>query len=105
MDTHAVANCNHLKFLKINFRISKVPPIKHTSFGKYLRNLRQEKKLSQRDLAQLLKVSDDSIRNWEGDRFLPKKENLAKLVAFFEIDDISVGSYSFDSQCFSDFIE
>ncbi len=87
MHTHAVPNCNHLKFFKINFRISKKPPIQPTSFGKYLKKLRTEKQLSQRELARLSKVSHDSIRNWEGDRFMPKKESLAKLASFFQIDE------------------
>jgi len=82
MHTRAVANCNHLKSFKINLRIPKVPPIQPTSFGHFLRKLRLERQLQQRDLARLLGVSHDSIRNWEGDRFLPKKESLANLASF-----------------------
>ncbi len=75
--TRAVANCNHLKPFKINLCIPKVPPIQPTSFGQFLKKLRLDKKLSQRGLARLLDVSHDSIRNWEGDSFLPKILNMA----------------------------
>ena len=56
-------------------------------FGKCLKKLRIEKQLSQRELARLAKVSNDSIRNWEGDRFFPEKESLAKLASFIQIDE------------------
>ena len=82
MHTRAVANCNHLKSFKINFRIPKVSPIQPTSFGQLLQKLRLEKQLSQRELARLLKVSHDSIRNWERDRFLPNDVNQEKLEKF-----------------------
>ena len=80
--TRAVANRNHLKSFKINFRIPKVSPIQPTSFGQLLQKLRLEKQLSQRELARLLKVSHDSIRNWERDRFLPNDMNQEKLEKF-----------------------
>ena len=87
MHTRAVANDNNHKFYKINFRIPKVPPIQPTSFGKYIKKLRTENQLSQRELARRAKVSHDSIRNWEGDRFLPKKESLAKLASLLQIGE------------------
>ena len=37
-------------------------------FGKRLRELRKEKKLTQKDLASLLKKSDSAIRMWELDK-------------------------------------
>ena len=95
MHTHAVANCNHLKSFKINLRIPKAVPIQPTSFGQFLKKLRTEKQLSQRELARLLKVSHDSIRNWERDRFLPGKESIIKLAKVFQIDQdilLSLGS-------------
>jgi len=84
--THAVPNCNHLKFFKISFRIPKIPPIQPTSFGQFIRKLRLERQLQQRDLAKLIDASVQSIRNWEADRFLPGKESMAKLASFFQID-------------------
>ena len=84
--TRAVANYNHLKFFKINFRIPKIPPIQPISFGQFLRKLRFDKKLSQGDLARLLGVSHDSIRNWEGDRFLPNRKSQEKLAKIFGLN-------------------
>ena len=86
-DTRAVPNCNNLKFFKINFRIAKSPVIKPTSFGQFIRKLRRERQLQQKDLAKLIDASVQSIRNWEADRFLPGKESLAKLASFFQIDE------------------
>ncbi len=86
MPTRAVPNCKHLKFFKINFRIPKKPPIQPTSFGQFLKKLRRERQLQQRDLAKLIDASVQSIRNWEADRFLPGKESMAKLASFFQID-------------------
>ena len=75
------------KPFKINLCIPKIPPIHPTSFGKFLKKLRLDKKLSQRGLARLLDVSYDSIRNWEGDRFLPKRESLEKLAKVFQMEE------------------
>ncbi len=91
--THAVLNCNKLKFFKINFSIPKNPAIKPTSFGKYLKKLRIERQLSQTQLARPSKVSHDSIRNWQGDRFFPRKASLIKLADFFQIDKASPTHY------------
>jgi len=82
-DTRAVANDNNLKCFKINFRIPKVPPIQPTSFGQFLKIMRFDKKLSQRNLACLVNVSHDSIRNWEKDRLLPNHASQEKLAKFF----------------------
>ena len=79
-------NCNHLKFFKINFRIPKVPPLAPISFGEYIKKFRIEKQLSQRDLANLLAISHDSIRNWEKDRFLPNQTSQEKLAKFFGLN-------------------
>ncbi len=73
MGPHAVPNCNHLKFFKINLRIPKSPPIQPTSFGQFLRKLRLERQLQQRDLAKK-------------DRVLPGKESIIKLTMVFQVD-------------------
>ena len=81
---------NRLKFFKINFRIPKNPPVQPTSFGQFLKKLRTEKQLSQRELAGLLEVSHDSIRNWEKDRFLPGKESIIKLAQVFQVEELTL---------------
>jgi DNA-binding XRE family transcriptional regulator len=88
-DTHAVANYKQPKFFKISFRIPKEPPIQVTSLGSYLRKLRLERGLYQKDVAKVLGVANDSITYWENDRCVPKKDNLIKLMKFFEIDEES----------------
>ena len=55
--------------------------------------LKTEKQLPQRELARLAKVSHDSIRNWEGHRFFPKKESLVKLFLFFQVDEETLLSF------------
>ena len=63
---------------------------KRMSFSKYLKELRQEKHLSQNELAKILKVSNSSIRNIEAGRTkLPRHEmfyNLADYVGGDPID-------------------
>ena len=86
MHTHAVANDNDPKFFKISFRIPKTPPIQPTSFGQYIKKLRVEKQLSQRDIARLLSVWYDSIRNWEKDRVVPRKDSMKKLTGIYQVD-------------------
>ncbi|TDI81048.1 MAG: XRE family transcriptional regulator [Caldithrix sp.] len=78
----------------MNFRIPKHPPIQPTSFGQFLKKLRTEKRLSQKELAKLFNVSDESIRNWEKDRFLPKSAFLERIGQFFQIDkkELNFGS-------------
>ena len=46
-----------------------------------------EIKLLQKDFAKLLSVAVQTIRNWERDRFLPKKESVAKIAKFFQIEE------------------
>ena len=90
MDTHAVANYKQPKSFKIKLRIPKTPAIQPTSFGQFLKKLRTEKQFSQRELARLAKVSHDSIRNWEQDRFRPKKESLVKLAKVFQVEETTL---------------
>ena len=44
-------------------------------FSTILKDLREEKGLSQRDLAKKLKVSNVSVSNWEKDLKKPQYEN------------------------------
>ena len=88
--THAAANYKQPKSFKIKLRISKTPAIQPTSFGQFLKKLRTEKQFSQRELARLAKVSHDSIRNWEKERFFPKKESLARLAKVFQVEETTL---------------
>ncbi len=85
--TRAVPNDNNHKFYKISFRIPKIPPIEPTSLGKYIKKLRLEKQLQQKDLAKLIDASAQSIQNWEADRRLPNRASFIKLADLFKIPE------------------
>ncbi|MEG2686715.1 MAG: helix-turn-helix transcriptional regulator, partial [Christensenellaceae bacterium] len=57
------------------------------SLGDRIRSLRGEKNLSQNDLAELLKVSRQSISKWETDGATP---DLDKLVSMSEIFGVTL---------------
>ncbi len=92
-DTRAVPNNNNHKFFKISFRIPKIPPIEPTSLGKYIKKLRLEKQLQQKDLAKLIDASAQSIQNWEADRRLPNKASFIKLADLFKIPEETFSIY------------
>ena len=61
-------------------------------FSIVLRELRKEKKVSQRELGELLGISDRNIRFYESGEHRPDFEGLLKLAAFFDVSlDYLVG--------------
>lgn len=56
-----------------------------SKFGELLAELRQDKKMTQRDLAQILHVSVGTISNYENDVHFPDVEKLMELADFFEV--------------------
>ena len=56
------------------------------SLGTRLRNLRQQKNLSQMQVAQELEVSQTAYNKWESDLRKPGIENLVKLSEFYNVD-------------------
>ena len=46
------------------------------SIGNRIRNLRKDKKLTQKDLAKILGITDAAIVHWEKDVNIPKLEHL-----------------------------
>ena len=44
----------------------------HTTFAKLLRKWREKNRYSQRDAAEILKVSKRSLENWEQERAMPQ---------------------------------
>ena len=61
----------------------------HMSIGTNLRNLREERKLTQEQLAEALGVSFQAISAWEREEYKPDTEKLIKLA---ELLDVSVSS-------------
>lgn len=56
-----------------------------TTFAKRLNELRTENKLSMKQLAQKINVTDGAISNWENDINEPKISYLIKLAKFFGV--------------------
>lgn len=54
-------------------------------FQERLRELRIEKGLKQRQLAEILQTTDDSIFSWEKGRSQPSIEFICKICAYFEV--------------------
>ena len=55
------------------------------TFGKRLRELRTERKLSQQELAKIIGTNNSSICDWERGRSEPSLEALVKLCQFFDV--------------------
>jgi len=56
-----------------------------STFATRLRELRTEKKLSMKQLAQQVKTTDGAISNWENGVNEPKMSNIIRLAQFFEV--------------------
>ena len=55
------------------------------TFGKRLKQLREEKNLTQKALAEHLAINRDALAKWETDRSLPDLETISTIVEFFDI--------------------
>ena len=55
------------------------------TFGKQLRALREEKEMSQSDLAAVLRTSKQNISRWEKGQFEPSQEATLILARFFGV--------------------
>lgn len=55
------------------------------AFGKRLKELRKDKKLTQKELATVLKVSGNTICSWENDKQEPSMADLMELSETFEV--------------------
>ena len=53
--------------------------------GQFLRKLRLEKGLEQRELARRLGVHRNTVYEWENDRKGPSRKSIEKLAKFFKI--------------------
>lgn len=54
-------------------------------FATRLRELRTERKLTQKQLASLLNTTDDSVFSWEKGRSQPPLETVRKICKIFEV--------------------
>lgn len=69
-------------------KVSKPKNIKYIenpkTIGDYIRNKRLERKLFQKDVAKILKVTDDTIINWENNRSTPQVNLMPQILKFLE---------------------
>lgn len=56
------------------------------TFGQRLRTARKQKRLTQRQLAELLSCKHNSISNWENDQNRPTLEVVKKISTVLEVD-------------------
>jgi len=82
---HAAPNRKQTTTLKLTFRISKYPA---KTLGQWIRRLRLENGLFQRELARLIGVDETTIVNWEKDRTRPGEKHISKLTEFFMVKKI-----------------
>ena len=54
-------------------------------FGKRLMELRQEKGISQKQLAEVLGVFQQSINRWENGKIKPGMDNIIALAEYFNV--------------------
>ena len=65
-------------------------------FGKKLKETRRRKRLTQKQLADLIGVKDNSISNWEKGRNLPK--NMDTIILLCETLDIDINWLLYDGK-------
>ena len=65
-------------------------------FGEKLKETRRRKGLTQKQLADLIGVKDNSISNWEKDRNLPK--NMDTIILLCETLDIDINWLLYDGK-------
>lgn len=65
-------------------------------YGQRIRDLRKEKKLTQKQLADALGVDFRTVSFWETERYQPNFDQLVKLCVFFDVEsDYIIGLKKF----------
>jgi len=57
------------------------------TFGTFLRDLRREHRLSQKDVAAAVNVAQSTYCDWESDKHLPKIAYIPPLAVFFKVKE------------------
>lgn len=56
-----------------------------STFSKRLKNLRKDRRLTQKQLGELLFIDDTSISKYENDKAMPENELLQRIADFFDV--------------------
>ncbi|HLT85902.1 MAG TPA: helix-turn-helix transcriptional regulator [Georgenia sp.] len=59
--------------------------VNQVSFGKKLKQLRREKRITQMDLAKILEVDNTTISKWESDIYEPEMTAIKKIADYFNV--------------------
>jgi len=72
--------------------------MKQEKIGKFISQLRKERNISQKELAEKLYISRQAISKWESGKALPDCYNLQKLAEIFDIslNELLIGEYIID---------
>jgi DNA-binding XRE family transcriptional regulator len=88
-DDHAVPIYKNSHSLSITFTVSKYLS---ETLGQFLKKLRLERGLEQRQLARIVRVHRNTVYEWENDRKGPSKKKLKTLAQFFKVSRESLSS-------------
>ena len=81
MDTHA------LPFYRLDTNVAKLSVPQYikapATFGDKIRKRRLELKMLQKDVAQMIGVTEDSVTFWENNRAFPSIKHMPKIIDFF----------------------
>lgn len=69
-----------------SFQLCHTKTMNTETIGQRVRRHRQDKNMTQSQLAQALRVSDKTVYNWEGERETPNAAGVRALAAFFGVD-------------------
>ncbi len=56
-----------------------------STFGKCLKELREDKSLTQKELAEQLSINRDALAKWETDRAFPDLDMIKSIAKFFNV--------------------
>jgi len=86
---HAVQIYKNSHPVNITFSVSKY---RSETLGQFIKKLRLEKGLEQRELAKRLRVHPNTIYDWENDRKRPSERKLKTVAQFFKVSRESLSS-------------
>ena len=79
--------------MKLFKNLFKKKKVKDDRFGKFVKELRKERNLSQYELADMIPISREAVSKWERNTTMPNQDSLKRLSEIFEIstDELLIG--------------